>query len=81
MSLNEIARFADVPVEVEVELDRRVLTVREILELNPGSVISMSRSAGDNIDLYVGGKLLGYGEIVLIENNIGVRITDFKIED
>jgi flagellar motor switch protein FliN/FliY len=81
MPLNEIARFADVPVEVEVELDRRVLTVREILELNPGSVISMARSAGENIDLYVGGKLVGFGEIVLIENNIGVRITDFKIED
>jgi flagellar motor switch protein FliN/FliY len=81
MPLNEIARFADVPVEVEVELDRRVLTVREILELNPGSVIGMTRSAGENIDLYVGGMLVGYGEIVLIENNIGVRITDFKIED
>ena len=81
MPLNEIARFADVPVEVEVELDRRVLTVRQILELNPGSVIGMTRSAGENIDLYVGGKLVGYGEIVLIENNIGVRITDFKIED
>jgi flagellar motor switch protein FliN/FliY len=81
MPLNEIARFADVPVEVEVELDRRVLTVREILELNPGSVIGMTRSAGENIDLYVGGKLVGFGEIVLIENNIGVRITDFKIED
>lgn len=81
MPLNEIARFADVPVEVEVELDRRVLTVREILELNPGSVIGMTRSAGENIDLYVGGKLVGFGEIVLIENNIGVRITDFKLED
>jgi flagellar motor switch protein FliN len=81
MALSEIARFADVLVAVEVELDRRVLSVREILELNPGSVISMARSAGENIDLYVGGKLVGYGEIVLIENNIGVRITDFKIED
>jgi flagellar motor switch protein FliN/FliY len=81
MPLNEIARFADVRVEVEVELDRRVLTVREILELNPGSVIGMTRSAGENIDLYVGGKLVGFGEIVLIENNMGVRITDFKIED
>jgi len=81
MTLNEITRFADVPVEVEVELDRRVLTVRELLELEAGSVIGMMRSAGENIDLYVGGKLVGYGEIMLIESNIGVRITDFKIED
>jgi flagellar motor switch protein FliN/FliY len=81
MALNEITRFADVPIEVEVELDRRVLSVRKILELEEGSVIGMTRSAGENIDLYVGGKLMGYGEIVLVENNIGVRITDFNIED
>jgi flagellar motor switch protein FliN len=81
MALNDITRFADVPIEVEVELDRRVLSVREILELEEGSVIGMTRSAGENIDLYVGGKLMGYGEIVLIENSIGVRITDFNIED
>jgi len=81
MTLHEITRFADVPVEVDVELDRRVLSVRELLELEAGSVIGMMRSAGENIDLYVGGKLVGYGEIMLIESNIGVRITDFKIED
>ena len=81
MALNDITRFADVPVEVEVELDRRALSVREILQLEAGSVIGMMRSAGENIDLYVGGKLAGYGEIVLIENNVGFRITDFNIED
>jgi flagellar motor switch protein FliN/FliY len=81
ITLNEIARFADVPVEIEVELDRRVLTIRELLELEAGSVIGMTRSAGENIDLYVGGKLVGYGEIMLIESNIVVRITDFRIED
>jgi len=81
MALNDITRFADVPVELEVELDRWVLSVREILELEAGSVIGMTRSAGENIDLYVGGTLVGYGEIMLIESNIGVRITDFNIED
>jgi flagellar motor switch protein FliN len=81
MALNNITRFADVPIEVEVELARRMLSVQQILELEEGSVIAMTRSAGENIDLYVGGKLMGYGEIVLIENNIGVRITDFNVED
>jgi flagellar motor switch protein FliN len=81
MALNDITRFADVPIEVEVELARRMLSVQQILELEEGSVIAMTRSAGENIDLYVGGKLMGYGEIVLIENNIGVRITDFNVED
>lgn len=79
--ISEVARFVDVPVDLEVELDRRILTVREILELEPGSVVSMSRAAGENIDLYVGGALVAYGEIVLVDNKIGVRITDFRSEE
>ena len=79
--ISEVARFVDVPVDLELELDRRILTVREILELEPGSVVSMSRAAGENIDLYVGGALVAYGEIVLVDNKIGVRITDFRSEE
>jgi flagellar motor switch protein FliN/FliY len=78
MTLEEqIAHIADVPVEVEVQLDRRWMKLSEILELSEGSVLEMRRSAGENIDIYVGSKLLAYGEIVIIENIMGVRITDF----
>ena len=74
----EIAPLGEIPVEVEVELDRRTMTAREVLELTEGSVIGTGRSAGENIDLYVGGVLFGSGEIVVIENTLGVRITDFR---
>jgi flagellar motor switch protein FliN/FliY len=80
-SLEEIADFADVPVEVSVELGRRVMTIAQILELGPDSVIRMARSAGDNMDILVGGSLIGYGEIVIIEDSVGVRITDFGLEE
>jgi len=73
----ELAPLGEIPVEVEVELDRRTMTAREILELEEGSVIGTGRSAGENIDLYIGGALFGSGEIVVIENSLGVRITDF----
>ena len=73
--------FADVPVEVEVELGRRTMTIGQILELGPDSVIRMGRSAGDNMDILVGGSLIGYGEIVIIEDSVGVRITDFGLEE
>jgi flagellar motor switch protein FliN/FliY len=76
-ALEEIARFADVPMDIEAELDRRILTVRQILQMEPGSLIGMKRSAGENIDLYVGGTRIGCGEIVVVENTLGVRITDF----
>jgi flagellar motor switch protein FliN/FliY len=73
----EIAPLGDIPLEVEVELDRQTMTAREVLELEEGSVIKTGRSAGENIDLYIGGALFGSGEIVVIENTLGVRITDF----
>lgn len=78
---DEIAHFRDIPVQVEVELDRKVITVAEILDLETGSVIRMTRSAGENIDILVGGALIGFGEIVIIEDAVGVRITDFCGEE
>jgi flagellar motor switch protein FliN/FliY len=77
----QFARIADIRVEMDVEMDRRILTMREILALKEGSLIDTTRSAGENIDIYIGGALVGFGEIVVIENMIGVRITDFKEED
>ena len=79
--LEDIAHVADVPVELEVELDPKILTIAQILELEQDSVIRMKRSAGDNIDILVGGTLIGYGEIVIIEDAVGVRITDFVPEE
>jgi flagellar motor switch protein FliN len=78
--LDEIAHLADVPIDVEVELDRKVMSIAQILQLEEDSVIRMSRSAGDNIDILIGGTLVGYGEIVIIEDAVGVRITDFLVE-
>lgn len=74
----EIAPLGDIPIEIEVELDRRVMTTREVLQLEEGSVISTMRSAGENIDIYIGGVLCGSGEIVVVESTLGVRITDFR---
>ncbi len=76
--LEEVAPLGDVPVEVEVDLDRRLMSARELLTLEEGSVIPTMRSAGENIDIYIGGVVFGSGEIVVIESSLGVRITDFR---
>jgi flagellar motor switch protein FliN/FliY len=78
-SLESIGPIQDVPIEVAIELDRRTMKIRELLELQAGSIIEMERSAGENIDIYIGKRLVGFGEIVIIENTIGVRITDFRV--
>ena len=77
----EIALCADVPLDIAVELDRKIMTIRDILALEAGSVVKMTRSAGENIDILVGNSLFGFGEIVIIETIMGVRITDFNSEE
>jgi flagellar motor switch protein FliN/FliY len=77
----QVAHIGDVCVEIEVQLDQRWMKLSEIVALEEGSILEMRRSAGENIDIYVGSKLLAYGEIVIIENIMGVRITDFCTEN
>ena len=79
--IEHIQHLSDIVVDVEVELDRKRISLRDLLDLQTGSVLKMSRSAGENIDIWVGGALIGYGEIVIIEDTMGVRITDFDDED
>ncbi len=73
----EIAPLGEVPVEIEVELDEQVVVTREVLDWKEGSILRTARSAGENMDIYIGGVFFGSGEIVVIENALGVRITDF----
>lgn len=80
-SIEEVAAFADVPVNVEVELDRHTLTVREVLQLDSNSVLKMTRSAGENLDIRIGGAMIACGEIVISETTTGVRITDFDLKE
>jgi flagellar motor switch protein FliN/FliY len=75
-----IASLVDVPLTIEVELDHKTMTVRDILCLDVGQVLKLTRSAGENIDVKVGGALVGFGEIVILEDTMGVRITDFHEE-
>jgi flagellar motor switch protein FliN/FliY len=76
--LEEVGQFLDVPIEMNVELDRRLMTVREIMEFDVESIIRLARSAGENLDIRLGGLLIGSGEIVVSETTTGVRITDFR---
>ncbi len=79
--LEEISPLSEVLLTLEIELDRRIMALRDVLALNVGSVIRMKRSAGENVDILVGGSLTAFGELVIIEDTMGVRITDFNVED
>jgi flagellar motor switch protein FliN/FliY len=78
--MEEIAKLADVPVLIEVEIGRSMLKLGDILALEEGSVVALPRSAGENIDIRVGGVLVCYGEVIVTQDTVGVRITGFKGE-
>ncbi len=66
----------DVPLEITVEMGRTNRTVKEILEFSPGTIIELDKLAGDPIDILVNGKFVAKGEVVVIDENYGIRITD-----
>ena len=76
----ELEHFSEIPMDIEAELDRKTMTMSQIIDLEAGTVIKLRRSAGENIDLLVGGSLVAFGEIVVLQEMMGIRITDFRIE-
>jgi flagellar motor switch protein FliN/FliY len=66
----------DVPLEVSVELGRTRKKIKEILEFSPGVVVELDKLAGDAIDILVNGKFVAKGEVVVIDENFGIRITE-----
>lgn len=66
----------DVPLEVTVELGRTVKTIKEILSFSHGSIVELDKMAGEPVDILVNGKFVAKGEVVVIDENFGVRITE-----
>jgi flagellar motor switch protein FliN/FliY len=66
----------DVPLEVTVELGRTTRKIKEILNFSPGSIIELNKLAGEPIDILVNGKHVAKGEVVVIDENFGIRVTD-----
>lgn len=66
----------DIPLQVTVELGRTKKQIKEILELSSGSIIELDKLAGEPVDIFVNNKLIAKGEVVVIEENFGVRVTD-----
>ena len=73
---SDISLLLDVPLQVTVELGRTQLRIRNVLELVPGSIVELDKLAGEPVDVLVNGKQIARGEVVVIDEEFGVRITD-----
>jgi flagellar motor switch protein FliN/FliY len=71
-----IDRLLDVSLNISVELGRKQMQIKDILGLGPGKIIELDKLAGEPVDLLVNGRLLAKGEVVVVDENFGVRITD-----
>lgn len=70
----------DIPVDVHVEIGRTSMPVRDFLRLGVGSVLQLDRLAGESADLIVNGKLIGRGDVVVVDDTFGIRITELVTE-
>ncbi|ODA42513.1 flagellar motor switch phosphatase FliY [Desulfosporosinus sp. BG] len=73
---DNLSLILDVPLQISVELGKAKKTIKEILEMGPGSVIELDRLAGESVDMIVNGKLIAKCEVVVINETFGIRITD-----
>ena len=76
VNASNISLIKDVPLQVTVELGRTKKSIREILEFSTGSIIELDKLAGEPVDIHVNGQLTAKGEVVVIDENFGVRITE-----
>ena len=73
---SNLSMLLDIPLQVTVELGRTKRSVKEILDLSTGSIIELDKLAGEPVDILINSKLVAKGEVVVIEENFGVRVTD-----
>ena len=81
VSLENFQSHADIWVDVEFEIDRTAMTLRQILELDQNSLIKLSHSAGETLSVFVGGAHVGQGEIAVTDECVAIRIAELREED
>lgn len=77
-SMNEdrMDLILDIPVTLTVEIGRASMSIRNLLQLNQGSVVELERLAGEPLDVFVNGTLIAHGEVVVVNDTFGIRLTD-----
>ena len=79
MSDDELSRLdsiLDIPVTITMEVGRSKINIRNLLQLNQGSVVELDRIAGEPLDVLVNGTLIAHGEVVVVNDKFGIRLTD-----
>lgn len=76
VEFEEMQDFFDVPHTVTIIIGRTTMTISELLQLDTGSIVELTKSAGESFDVLANGKLIAHGDVTVVEDRFGVRITD-----
>ncbi len=76
MQVQAAQHLFDIPVKITVQLANRNMKVRDILRLQPNSIVELPKSAGENVDILINGRLIAFGEVLELEGCAGIRLTD-----
>ncbi|MGL4926743.1 MAG: flagellar motor switch protein FliN [Plesiomonas shigelloides] len=71
-----LGSILDIPVTISMEVGRSQISIRNLLQLNQGSVVELERIAGEPLDVMVNGTLIAHGEVVVVNDKFGIRLTD-----
>lgn len=74
--LQTLEGIMDIPVTISMEVGRANISIRNLLQLNQGSVVELERVAGEPLDVMINGTLLAHGEVVVVNDKFGIRLTD-----
>lgn len=77
-TMGELHHFLDVPMKITIQLGTCNMKVRDILQLQPSSIVDLPKSAGENVDILVNGRLIAFGEVMELEGSMGIRLTDLN---
>jgi flagellar motor switch protein FliN/FliY len=76
IAMSDVARVLDVPVQLTAELGRTRITIKNLLQLSHGSIVELDGLAGEPMDVFINGYLIAQGEVVVVNDKFGIRLTD-----
>jgi flagellar motor switch protein FliN/FliY len=74
--MEDLRHFFDIPISIAIQLADRSMKVRDILQLQPNSIVELPKSAGENMDILANGRFIASGEVLELEDSTGIRLTD-----
>ena len=77
--MDEVHHFLDIPLKITIQLAKCNMKVRDILQLQPSSIVDLPKSAGENVDILINERLVGFGEVMELEGCTGIRLTDLNM--